>query len=285
MRDRNGYIFNLGHGVPPTPEWRISRRWRPPCRISYEQIERGSRIGPKIQRAGAALHVLSARPAVHRPGRPGRRWRQKSRRRSRPGAACRSISISRFASRFAGIAAAPRSSPRSGKKARSILTYLDKEMEHDERADQSASVKWCNCIGAAARRPFCRPPKFAAWARPSASISHSRPTSKPGWRLIRAGSRAIISPPCAKRVSTGPRSGVQDFDPKGAGGGASHSTARANRAGHRVGARGRFCFGQRGFDLRLALSDGANPSSKRWTKSSSWGRTGWRFSVTRMCRG
>jgi oxygen-independent coproporphyrinogen-3 oxidase len=38
-------------------------------------------------------------------------------------------------------------------------------------------------------------------------------------------------------------------------------------------------------DLRFALPDGANRSSKRSTRSSSLGRTGWRCSVTRMCRG
>jgi coproporphyrinogen III oxidase-like Fe-S oxidoreductase len=67
MRGRNGYIFNLGHGVPPhAQEWKISKHWLTQCKTSYEQTQRRSRFGAKVQRAGSALHFLSARPAVHR---------------------------------------------------------------------------------------------------------------------------------------------------------------------------------------------------------------------------
>jgi hypothetical protein len=66
------------------------------------------------------------------------------------------------------------------------LQYLDKEMEQMS-ARINPSAKWCNCIGAAARRRFCRPTKFAGSANPSASISIARRTWKREWRLIRAG--------------------------------------------------------------------------------------------------
>ena len=50
MRERPGYIFNLGHGVPPDAKMDLA----------------SILIGSKVQRAGAALHFISARPAVHR---------------------------------------------------------------------------------------------------------------------------------------------------------------------------------------------------------------------------
>src|SRR5208283_3125062 len=50
----------------PRPKWKTSRRWPGQCRTSYEQTECRSRLDPKVQRSGAALYFLPARPAVFR---------------------------------------------------------------------------------------------------------------------------------------------------------------------------------------------------------------------------
>ena len=114
MRGRNGYIFNLGHGVPPEPDWKTSPHWSKRCEISndrhnsppgserelfvtrfsaarfrpmaiiwpvaqtkgHEPIERQSGFGAEIQRGRAALYQLSARDEIHRRDFVGRPRRE-----------------------------------------------------------------------------------------------------------------------------------------------------------------------------------------------------------------
>jgi oxygen-independent coproporphyrinogen III oxidase len=93
-----------------------------------------------------------------------------------------------------------------------------------------------------------------------------------------------MSPPCAKWGFNRASIGVQDFNPNGASGRASDSTARSKPRSHRMGARAG--FSSINLDLIYGLPYQTVESfDKTLDEIIKLGRIAWRCSVMRTSRG
>ena len=240
----------------PTPKWKTSKRWSARCKTSHEQTERRSRIGSKVQRAGAALHLLSARPAVHRPGDVAGGGGENCARRRTSGARPFALFPHPFLRVALLVLRLHHRHHHAARKRRALPPIPGQGNGADERPHQSAAPGGAIALGRRHADLSVARTKFAGSGKAIRKHFNFAPDMEAGVeidpRRLTRDHVVALREVGFNRASIG----VQDFNPKVQDGGASDSAARANRASHRVGARGRVSIRQPGFDLRLALPDG-----------------------------